>query len=292
MADNASQDRVRDAIEGTTRNVHDSRWRILVRRQGDLWDEGVKAGAALEEHHVSDITPTVLALCGLPVGLVFVPMVPGSILPLGIHFYGQVIMFAAFLMVRTTMEDRVSGVLARIGVAPVSHFRYLWETLLAYGLLLVAQNALIAGLGSVVYGGTLKAPLLQFVALSCFSLTSIASPTVTLTVYSWPTYRMSAERTRMASGVERFETWFRRRANQPSSASVSEAVRPSSMTTASVTSSTRRWPKSATARPRRAAEPGPTSSTGVEIGTSLVTAPAARLSVRKPIARALSPINA
>lgn len=38
-------DRVRDAIEGTTRNVHDNRWRILVRRQGDLWDEGVKAGA-------------------------------------------------------------------------------------------------------------------------------------------------------------------------------------------------------------------------------------------------------
>ena len=42
-------DRVRDAIEGTTRNVHDSRWRIIVRRQGDLWDEGVKAGAALKD---------------------------------------------------------------------------------------------------------------------------------------------------------------------------------------------------------------------------------------------------
>lgn len=116
----------------------------------------------------------IILLCVLPVGLVFVPMMPGSILPLGIHFYGQVILFASFLMVRTTMEDRVSGVLARIGVAPVSHFRYLWETLLAYGLLLVVQNAVVAGLGAVVYGGTLEAPLRQFAAFSCFSLTSIA----------------------------------------------------------------------------------------------------------------------
>jgi type I restriction-modification system DNA methylase subunit len=42
-------DRVRDAIEGTTRNVHDDRWRILIKRQGDLWEEGVKAGAVLKD---------------------------------------------------------------------------------------------------------------------------------------------------------------------------------------------------------------------------------------------------
>ncbi len=116
----------------------------------------------------------ILLLCVLPVGVVFLPVVPGSILPLGFHLYGQVIMFAAFLMVRTTVEDRLSGVLARIAVAPVSYFRYLWETLLAYGLLLVLQNALVVGLGVVRYGGILGAPLLQFAAFSCFSFTSIA----------------------------------------------------------------------------------------------------------------------
>ena len=42
-------DHVRDAIEGTTRNVHDLRWRIQVKRQGDLWDEGVKAGMVLKD---------------------------------------------------------------------------------------------------------------------------------------------------------------------------------------------------------------------------------------------------
>ncbi len=47
-------DRVRDAIEGTTRNMHDERWRMLVKRQGDLWDEGVKAGAVLQDAPLED----------------------------------------------------------------------------------------------------------------------------------------------------------------------------------------------------------------------------------------------
>jgi hypothetical protein len=46
--------RVRDAIERTTRNVHDDRWRILVKRQGDLWDEGVKAGLVLKDVPVEE----------------------------------------------------------------------------------------------------------------------------------------------------------------------------------------------------------------------------------------------
>jgi hypothetical protein len=56
----------------------------------------------------------ILLLAVLPAGIVFVPVVPGSTLPLGFHLYGQVIMFAAFLMVRSTVEDRLSGTLARI----------------------------------------------------------------------------------------------------------------------------------------------------------------------------------
>ncbi|MCX7030889.1 MAG: ABC transporter permease [Spirochaetes bacterium] len=116
----------------------------------------------------------ILLLCVLPVGVVFIPRMEGTALPLGIHFYGQVIMYAAFLMVRSVVDDRSSGVLTRIAVAPVSYLRYLWETLLAYGLLLVLQNAVVVGLGIVLYGDTLGAPLLQFVAYACFSLTSIA----------------------------------------------------------------------------------------------------------------------
>jgi ABC-2 type transport system permease protein len=116
----------------------------------------------------------ILLLCVLPVGVVFIPPQEGTTLPLGIHFYGQVIMFAAFLMVRSLVDDRVSGVLTRIAVAPVSYFRYLWETLLAYGILLVLQNAVVVALGLVLYGWSLGSPLLQLVAFSCFSLSSIA----------------------------------------------------------------------------------------------------------------------
>ena len=50
----AAVDRMRDAIERTTRNVHDDRWRILVKRQGDLWDEGVNAGAVLKDAPIEE----------------------------------------------------------------------------------------------------------------------------------------------------------------------------------------------------------------------------------------------
>jgi ABC-2 type transport system permease protein len=115
-----------------------------------------------------------LLLVVLPAGLAFVPVVPGSVLPLGFHLYGQVIFYAAFLMVRSVVEDRLSGTLARIAVAPVSYFRYLGETLLAYGVLMVLQNALFVCLGVARHGASLGAPLLQFAAFAGFSLTSIA----------------------------------------------------------------------------------------------------------------------
>ena len=116
----------------------------------------------------------ILLLCILPIGVVFIPQAEGTILPLGLHFYGQVIMFAAFLMVRSVVDDRMSGVLRRIAVAPISYFRYLTETLAAYGILLVAQNAVVVALARIIYGEQLGSPLLQFLALTFFSITSIA----------------------------------------------------------------------------------------------------------------------
>jgi len=42
-------DRVRDAIERTTRNFHNDRMRVVIKRQGDLWDDGVRAGLVLKD---------------------------------------------------------------------------------------------------------------------------------------------------------------------------------------------------------------------------------------------------
>jgi methylase of polypeptide subunit release factors len=47
-------DRVRNAIERTDRNLHDERWRILVKNQSDLWDEGVKASTVLKDALVDE----------------------------------------------------------------------------------------------------------------------------------------------------------------------------------------------------------------------------------------------
>jgi ABC-2 type transport system permease protein len=117
----------------------------------------------------------VLLLCVIPAGLAFLPSGTTEwTLPIGFHFYGLVIMFAAFLMVRSIVEDRLTGVLARISAAPVSHLRYLAENLLAYGVLLMIQNALAVGLGVAVHGGRIPSPFLLFAAYFFFSLTSIA----------------------------------------------------------------------------------------------------------------------
>ena len=116
----------------------------------------------------------ILLLCVLPAGVVFLPAVEGWTLPMGFHFYGQLIMFAALLMVRAIVDDRQSGVLTRLASAPVRYFRYLSENLLAYGLLLVIQNAVVVALGVAVHGGRIASPVLLFVAFSCFSLASIA----------------------------------------------------------------------------------------------------------------------
>lgn len=40
-------DRLRDRIEGRTTGEHNDDWRLLVKRQGDLWMEGVRAGSVL-----------------------------------------------------------------------------------------------------------------------------------------------------------------------------------------------------------------------------------------------------
>jgi type I restriction-modification system DNA methylase subunit len=42
-------DAIRDEIESMRKPVHDDRWRILLKRQGELWDEGVRAGAVLRD---------------------------------------------------------------------------------------------------------------------------------------------------------------------------------------------------------------------------------------------------
>jgi ABC-2 type transport system permease protein len=115
-----------------------------------------------------------LLVCVLPVGAAFLPSSVGWAVPIGFHMYGAILLFAAFLMLRSVVEDGLSGVFQRIGAAPVTHFQYLWETLLAYAVVLIVQNAVMVVLGVLIHGDRIPSPFLLFTAYTVFSLTSLA----------------------------------------------------------------------------------------------------------------------
>jgi len=115
-----------------------------------------------------------LLVCALPLGAAFLPSVEGLGLPLGFQMYGAIVLFDAFLLLRSVVDDGVSGVFQRIGAAPLTPLRYLGETLLAYALILFVQNAAMVGLGTLVQGGRLPAPPLLLLAYTVFSLTSLS----------------------------------------------------------------------------------------------------------------------
>lgn len=50
----AAVDRLRDRIMARTGNEHNDDWRLLIKRQGDLWAEGVKAGGVLSNVSLAD----------------------------------------------------------------------------------------------------------------------------------------------------------------------------------------------------------------------------------------------
>jgi ABC-2 type transport system permease protein len=77
-------------------------------------------------------------------------------------------------MIWTIVEDRESGVFLRLGAAPLTHFRYLLETLLAYLAALVVQNVLVVGAGVLLHGRSVVSPLRLLAAFAAFSCTAIA----------------------------------------------------------------------------------------------------------------------
>jgi ABC-2 type transport system permease protein len=116
----------------------------------------------------------ILLICVLPVGLIFLPRAPGWDAPIGFQLYGGLVFFLAFLLIRAVAEDRGSGILTRIAAAPVTHFQYLSQTLLAYACLLLAQNAAMVLGGALYHGGGLGRPLRLLAAYGTFSLAALA----------------------------------------------------------------------------------------------------------------------
>ncbi len=94
-------------------------------------------------------------------------------LPMGFQYFGMLILFIAAKLSSIIMEDRTRRTLLRIGVAPISHFNYLFQNLLAYSLILVGLSGVVVVIGIAVHGQALIAPGLLFIIFACFSLTAI-----------------------------------------------------------------------------------------------------------------------
>jgi ABC-2 type transport system permease protein len=115
-----------------------------------------------------------ILICVVPLGLLFIPRFGVWEMPFGFHLYSELVFFIAFFLIRAVAEDRGRGILTRIAAAPVTHFQYLGQTLLAYACLLLAQNTLMVIGGLLYHGGGLGRPLRLLAAYWTFSLTTLA----------------------------------------------------------------------------------------------------------------------
>jgi ABC-2 type transport system permease protein len=113
-------------------------------------------------------------LCVVPLGLLFIPRFGDYEMPFGFHLYSELVFFIAFFLIRTVTEDRAGGILTRIAAAPITHFSYLGQTLLADACLLLAQNALMVAGGALLHGPALGNPLGLLCAYWAFSLTALS----------------------------------------------------------------------------------------------------------------------
>lgn len=118
--------------------------------------------------------PNLILLLGLPTAVVVLPVGGWHGLPLGYHFYGILLLFAASKLVHMIMEDRKNKILTRIGVAPVTHFKYLSQNLLAFALLLVGQSAVITCSAWLLHADVFGSLIQLFSILSMFSVTAIS----------------------------------------------------------------------------------------------------------------------
>jgi len=122
---------------------------------------------------------TMILLIVLPVAVVAMPPASDApagawaVLPMGYHFLGIIVLFAAAKMVHFLLQDRASGVLLRIAAAPVSSFSYLGWNVLAYSMVLVVQIAITVTAGALV-GHNLTNPGLLFATYALFALTAVA----------------------------------------------------------------------------------------------------------------------
>lgn len=114
------------------------------------------------------------------VALFIVPLIMVFIRPLwvletgtGFLFYGLILLFAAFSLVRLIMTDRVTGTAVRIFAAPITTRQYLSQNLLAFWMITSIQTVVLVVIGAVLYKWEIEMAVWLFLSYSIFSATCI-----------------------------------------------------------------------------------------------------------------------
>ena len=109
---------------------------------------------------------------------------PGQWLPLPqtFQYYGLAVLYVAARLTVIVLEDRNSGILLRIGVAPITHLAYLGQVLLAFLTIVTALNIVVIGGASLLHGLGAATVGALFVLFSLFSVASIG---LCLAWYTW-----------------------------------------------------------------------------------------------------------
>ncbi|KAF0194145.1 MAG: ABC transporter [Bacillota bacterium] len=114
------------------------------------------------------------ALFAVPLAMIFIRPLWTPENGAGFVFYGMVILFAAFSLVRLIMTDRVSGTIVRIFAAPVTTFQYLSQNLLAYWLILGIQTVVMVAVGAMLYEWGIEMAAQLILCYTVFAVASIA----------------------------------------------------------------------------------------------------------------------
>jgi ABC-2 type transport system permease protein len=118
-----------------------------------------------------------------PVACIFLPRgEEWPFLPYGYQYFGIIILFIGIRLATIILEDREKGVVKRLAVAPISHFNYLSQNLLAYSVILILQCAIVV-YGGVLFGQELYQPGWLFLLYVSFSFASLAIALAWISIY-------------------------------------------------------------------------------------------------------------
>lgn len=128
-------------------------------------------------------TTNLVFLTSFPIACIFFPNgEEWPFLPYGYQYFGIIILFIGIRLATIILEDREKGVVKRLAVAPISHFQYLSQNLLAYSVILILQCAIVV-FGGVLFGKELYQPGWLFLLYVSFSFASLAIALAWISIY-------------------------------------------------------------------------------------------------------------